>query len=387
VRVGVVHAASPVCGLGPVIESQNPSSLSAAVSARKGEHLAIIAGGDVASRTRPGWDDVRLVHQALPEIDLDDVDLSTWFLDRRLRYPLVIASMTGGHPDAFAVNRVLARAAAAYGLAMGVGSQRAGLRDPRQRDTYAVARQEAPDAFIIGNIGAPQLVPQGHTPALTFDEVREVVAMIRADALAVHLNALEEAVMPEGDRQARGVREAITRLSRALPIPLIGKETGAGLSTQSAMLLRSAGVQALDVGGLGGTSFSAVEGARAEQMGDRRGVRLGEVFREWGIPTAVSVVQAKPAGLPIIATGGVRTGLDAARAIALGATAVGVARPLLMAALEGYDAVAAWIEQFIVELRTALFLTGAANLSEVQRQPFVILGETAAWLRQLEPRD
>jgi isopentenyl-diphosphate delta-isomerase len=150
-------------------------------------------------------------------------------------------------------------------------------------------------------------------------------------------------------------------------------------------MLRAAGVQALDVGGLGGTSFSAVEGARAEQLGDGRGVRLGEVFREWGIPTAVSVVQAKPAGLPIIATGGVRTGLDAARAIALGATAVGVARPLLMAALEGYEAVAAWIEQFLSELRMALFLTGSPTLAALQRQPFVVLGETAAWLRQLEP--
>ena len=370
-----------------VIESQNPLSLSEAVSARKGEHLAIIAGRDVTSRTRPGWDDVRLVHQALPEIDLDDVDLTTRFLGRELRYPLVIASMTGGHPDAYSVNKILARAAAAYGLAMGVGSQRAGLRDPRQRETYAVVRQEAPDAFIIGNIGAPQLVSQGSTPPLTLDDVLEIVAMVRADALAVHLNALEEAVMPEGDRQARGVREAISQLAQSVPVPLIGKETGAGLSTQSAVALRAAGVQALDVGGLGGTSFSAVEGARAEQVGDRRGVRLGEVFREWGIPTAVSVVQSKSAGLPIIATGGVRSGLDAARAIALGATAVGVARPLLMAALEGYDAVAAWIEQFMSELRTALFLTGSPTLSALQRQPYVVLGETGAWLRQLEPRD
>lgn len=367
-----------------VIESQGYSSASETVSARKGEHLAIIAGRDVTSRTRPGWDDIRLVHQALPEIDLDEVDLSTEFLGRRLRAPLVIASMTGGHPDAYAINRALARAAATYGLAMGVGSQRAGLRDPRQRETYAVVRHEAPDAFIIGNIGAPQLVRQGRAQPLTLDEVQETVAMVRADALAVHLNALEEAVMPEGDRQARGVRDAITQLAASLSVPLIGKETGAGLSAQAALTLRDAGVQALDVGGLGGTSFSAVEGARAEQVGDRRGVRLGEVFREWGIPTAVSVAQARMAGLPIIATGGVRSGLDAARAIALGATAVGVARPLLMAALEGYEAVAAWIEQFIIELRTALFLTGSPSLAAFQQRPHVVLGETGEWLRQLD---
>jgi isopentenyl-diphosphate Delta-isomerase len=358
-----------------------------AVSARKGEHLAIIAGQEVTSRTGPGWDDVRLVHQALPDIDLDAVDTSVCLLGHRLRYPLIIASMTGGHRDAYSVNRVLSRAANTYGLAMGVGSQRAGLRDPRQRDTYAIVREEAPAAFIIGNIGAPQLIVQGATPPLSLDEIQDIVAMVRADALAVHLNALEEAVMPEGDRQARGVRAAIAALADALPIPVIGKETGAGLSTQAAMALRAAGVQALDVGGLGGTSFSAVEGARAARVGDQRGVRLGEVFREWGIPTAVSVVQAAPAGLPIIATGGVRTGLDAARAIALGATAVGVARPLLLAALDGYEAVAAWIEQFISELRTAMFLTGAATVTDLQRQPRVILGETAAWLRQLGPPD
>ncbi|MGE3267707.1 MAG: type 2 isopentenyl-diphosphate Delta-isomerase, partial [Chloroflexota bacterium] len=298
---------------------------------------------------------------------------------------LVIASMTGGHPAALAINRVLARAAQAYGLAMGVGSQRAALRDPGLRATYTVVRDEAPDAFIIGNIGAPQLVAQGGTPGLTHDDVAEVVAMVRADALAVHLNVLEEAVMTEGDRQARGVLQAISALGQTLKVPLIGKETGAGLSTDAALALRAAGVQALDVGGLGGTSFSAVEGVRAVHLGDGRGARLGEVFREWGIPTAVSIVQSRPAGLPIIATGGVRSGLDAARAIALGASAVGVARPLLLAALDGYEAVAAWIEQFIAELRTALFLSGSATLNDLRRRRPVILGETAQWLQQLVP--
>ncbi len=356
------------------------------ISARKAEHLSVIASQDVTSRTRPGWDDIHLLHAALPEVDLAEVDTTVGLFGHRLRYPLVIASMTGGHPTALAVNRVLARAAGAYGLAMGVGSQRAALRDRQLRETYAVVRQEAPDACIIGNIGAPQLIEQDGTPPLTHSDVAEIVAMVRADALAVHLNFLEEAVMTEGDRNARGCGAAIGRLARLLPVPLIGKETGAGLSTEAALLLRDAGVKALDVGGLGGTSFSAVEGARAQSTGDGRGVRLGEVFREWGIPTAVSVVQARPAGLPIIATGGVRTGLDAARALSLGATAVGVARPLLLAALDGYEAVAAWIEQFVAELQTAMFLTGAARLADLQRRPPIILGQTAEWLRQLERR-
>lgn len=367
--------------------SDELASAASQVSARKAEHLAVIAAHDVTSRTRPGWDDVHLLHAALPEVDLAEVDPSTVLLGRRLRYPLVIASMTGGHADALSVNRVLARAAATYGLAMGVGSQRAALRDRSLRRTYAVAREEAPDAFIIGNIGAPQLIDQDGTPPLSEADIAEVVAMVRADALAVHLNYLEEAVMPEGDRRARGCLAAIAGLARSSPVPLIGKETGAGLSAEAALLLRDAGVRALDVGGLGGTTFSAVEGARADAVGDRRGVRLGEVFREWGVPTAVSVVQARPTGLPIIATGGVRTGLDAARALALGAVAVGVARPLLLAALDGYEAVAAWIEQFVAELETAMFLTGAATVPELRRRQPVVLGATAEWLRQLERRD
>jgi isopentenyl-diphosphate delta-isomerase len=366
--------------------SDEPVSVTSQVSARKAEHLSVIASQNVTSRTAPGWDDIHLLHAALPEVDLSAVDTAVSLFGHRLRYPLVIASMTGGHPTALAVNRVLAQAAAAYGLAMGVGSQRAALRDRQLRETYAVVRQEAPDACIIGNIGAPQLVEQDGTPPLTHADVAEIIDMVRADALAVHLNFLEEAVMTEGDRNARGCRAAIARLARLLDVPIIGKETGAGLSAEAAVHLRDAGVQALDVGGLGGTSFSAVEGARATMAGDRRGTRLGDVFREWGIPTAVSVVQARRAELPIIATGGVRTGLDAARALALGATAVGVARPLLLAALDGYDAVAAWIEQFIAELQTAMFLTGAATPADLQRRPPIILGQTADWLRQLECR-
>ncbi len=366
--------------------SEELPSRSNLVSDRKAEHLEVIASRDVQSRTPAGWDDVRLVHRALPEIDLAEVDTGADLLGRRLRIPLVIASMTGGHSAALAVNRVLARAAETYGIAMGVGSQRAALRDSALQYTYAVVRQEAPGAFVSANIGAPQLVKQDGVPPLSQRDVEAIVQMVGADALAVHLNFLEEAVMTEGDRQARGCLAAISRLAGALTVPVIGKETGAGLSGEAALALRDAGVQALDVGGLGGTSFAAVEGARAEANGDARGARLGEVFRDWGLPTAVSVTEARRAGLPVIATGGVRSGLDAARAIALGASAVGVARPLLLAALDGYDAVAAWVEQFVAELRTAMFLTGAATLADLQRTPPVVLGETAAWLRQLDGR-
>jgi isopentenyl-diphosphate delta-isomerase len=360
-----------------------------AVQARKGDHLRLAAAADVEARTGAGWADVRLLHEALPVADRDAVDLGVDFLGRRLAAPLVIAGMTGGHPDASAVNTCLARAAQRYGVAMGVGSQRAAMRRPELTATYAVAREAAPGAFLIGNVGAPQLIPQvtpdgATTPPLSLTEVRAALDSLRADALAVHLNYLQETVQPEGDRRALGALEAIAGLVAGLPLPVIAKETGAGTSRRSARLLATTGVRALDVGGLGGTSFAAVEGLRAAQQGNETAARLGETFREWGIPTAVSVVAALPAGLPLIATGGIRNGLDAAKAIALGAGLVGVARPLLRACLEGGEAaVGRWIEAFLAELRAAVFLAGAAGVSDLRGRPRIILGETRAWLAQL----
>jgi isopentenyl-diphosphate Delta-isomerase len=354
-----------------------------AVAARKAEHLRVTATQDINTRAGPGWADVHLIHEALPEVDLDAVDLSVDFLGRRLPAPLVIAAMTGGHAAAREVNAVLARAAERHGLAMGVGSQRAALRNRDLAYTYAVVREQAPTAFLIANIGAPQLVEQASGQALGVPEAGAAAAMIQADALAIHLNFLEETVQPEGDRNAAGCADAIRRVVEGVAIPVMAKETGAGLSRAAALRLRDLGVRALDVGGVGGTSFAAVEGLRAAAQGDERGRRLGELLRDWGIPTAVSVLAAVPAGLPIVATGGVRSGLDAAKALALGASLVGVARPLLQAALEGDAAVDAWIEQFHHELRTVLFLTGSRSIAELRARPRVVLGETRAWLEQL----
>ena len=353
------------------------------VEARKGEHLRLAADGDVDARTGAGWSDVRLVHEALPEVDPDEVDLRVSFLGRQLAAPLLIAGMTGGHAAAAAVNSRLARAAARHGLAIGVGSQRAALRRPELVATYTVMREQAPQAFLLGNIGAAQLVPQDAGPPLSLAQVQNLVSALRADALAVHLNFLQETVQPEGDRRAAGVLDAIRKLVQELGVPVIAKETGAGLSRESARRLVDAGVAALDVGGLGGTSFAAVEGLRAGRQGDQRNQRLGEVFREWGIPTAVSVVAAAGLGRPVIATGGIRSGLDAARALALGATLAGVARPLLQAALQSDEAVNAWIEQFLAELRAAIFLSGARTAAGLRSRPRVILGETREWLAQL----
>jgi len=353
------------------------------VERRKGEHLTVAAYEDVEAKMGPGWGDVHLVHEALPRTDLSKVDLSVDFLGRGLRAPLVIAAMTGGHAMAAEVNRALARAAERHGLAMGLGSQRAALRKPELAHTYAVAREAAPTAFLIANIGAAQLVAQAKGAPIGEPELHAAIEMIRADALAIHLNFLEESVQTEGDRRASGVREAIARAVACSSVPVIAKETGAGIGRETALELAGVGFSALDVGGLGGTSFASVEAVRARSKGDMRGMRMGEVFRDWGMPTVVSILAAGKAGLPIIATGGVRSGLDAAKALALGASAVGVARPLLTAALEGDEAVDAWIAQFLDELRVAAFLTGCTSINELRSVARVVTGESRRWLDDL----
>jgi isopentenyl-diphosphate delta-isomerase len=244
-------------------------------------------------------------------------------------------------------------------------------------------REEAPDAFVIANIGAAQLIVQGDRPAMTLDQLRHLVDMVKANALAVHLNFLEESVQPEGDRAARGCAEAIAHLAEELEIPVIAKETGAGMSCSTAKRLSACGVKAVDVGGAGGTSFAIIERLRAERQGDKRGIALGATFGDWGIPTAVAVADCARAGLPVIATGGIRTGLDAGKALALGATAVGVGRPLLMAAVGGDSAVDAWVERFLLELRTVLQLTGCTRPDQLRDRPVIVGGRARRWMDDL----
>ena len=354
------------------------------ISSRKADHVRL-AGDPRSGGSDAGvFGDVTLVHSALPEIDLAAVDTGIDFLGRHLRLPLCIASMTGGYAGGGEINAILARTAERHGLAMGVGSQRAALRDPSLRDSYAVVRREAPNATLYANVGAAQLVRQGATPGLTVAEVRALAEMIGADAVIVHLNAVQELIQPEGDRNAAGWTDAIARLAADLGLPVIVKETGGGMSEMTARAIAGTGAAAIDVGGRGGTSFAMIEGLRAAEQGDERGARLGTLLADWGIPTAASVVVAARAGLPIIATGGVRSGLDAARAIAIGATAVGVARPLLQAAIdEGDDGAAAWVDRFGDEFASAMFLAGAASIDALQAAPVVVLGETRGWVDAL----
>ncbi len=367
----------------PATVSSTRADRAAEIERRKSEHLALASGDGVETPRPAGWEDVHLVHDALPRVDADQVDLSVDLLGHRLRLPLAITGMTGGHQAALEVNRVLASAAERHGLAFGVGSQRAALRDPALVPTYAVAREAAPTAFLIGNIGISQLLDQPGEPALRPDEIALVIDMVRADALAVHLNYLEEMVQPEGQTRARGADDALAALVGRSPIPIIAKETGAGIGRPTALRLADLGVRAIDVGGVGGTSFAAIEARRARDRDDHRRAQLGETFADWGLTTAVAVTAACATGLPIFATGGIRSGHDAAKALALGATVAGVGRPLLRAALRGEAAVDSWIAQFELELRAATFLSGAVAARDLRSVPRVVIGATREWIAQL----
>ncbi len=347
---------------------------------RKSDHVEICLRDDILSSTNY-WDDVQLIHCALPEVDLESVDTSTELLGVALGAPLVIASMTGGHGHGTVINENLAAAAAELRIPMGVGSQRPALEHPEYADTFTpIKDHDVP--LVIANIGAPQLIDQKEGRAVGADDIRGLMDLIDADVVAVHLNFLQEVAQPEGDTLAAGVLEAIAELSE--DIPIIAKETGAGISHTVAMELLEAGVKAIDVGGAGGTSFAAVEAVRSQERGLEELARLGWVFKDWGIPTPVSVIECSAVGLPIIATGGVRNGLDVARSLVLGASAAGVARAVLPAAVEGRAETLASIEAILRELRAAMFLVGVGNVPDMQVQEFILSDRLLAWLARFE---
>lgn len=340
---------------------------------RKADHLALCATNEVEFREKSTLlDDVRLVHAALPEMSVEDVDPSIELFGKRLRAPVVIAGMTGGTPEAAALNRDLARAAEHLGLAFGLGSQRAMVVHPEQAWTYRV-REVAPSVLLFGNIGMVQ------ARRMSTAAIREMLDTVGADALCVHLNPAMELVQPGGDRDFRGGLETLGRLARELGRPVIAKETGCGISRAVGRALVDAGVAGIDVSGAGGTSWVAVETRRAE--GAARS--LGEEFWDWGIPTGASVALCADLGVPIIATGGMRSGLDVARAIALGASAGGLAAPALRAQRSGgYEGAVALLERVVASLRTAMLLTGSRTVADLRRAPRVVTGELRLWLEQ-----
>lgn len=349
--------------------------MAADIRQRKADHIEVAASGRADHRRTTLLEEVQLVHQALPGLALGDVDVSTELLGRRLAAPLLITGMTGGTDEARAINRDLARAAQAVGVAFGVGSQRAMAERPELTASYEV-RDVAPDVFLLGNLGAVQAARYGVA------RVRELVDALGADALAIHLNPAQELVQESGDRDFRGALDAIGELAAGLGVPVLVKETGAGLSAQAAAAIAGAGVRAVDVSGAGGTSWTAVETRRAADASPARA--LGEELWDWGIPTAASAAVCARAGLEVVASGGLRTGLDVVRALALGARAGGMAAPVLRAQQAGGEAGArAFLEHIVDTVRAACLLTGCRRVADLATAPRVLGPNLRSWIEAL----
>lgn len=326
---------------------------------RKADHLRICLEDDVQSRTMSGLEQYRFTHVCLPELDFSELDLTTTFLGKTLAAPLLISSMTGGTDRAQTINFRLAAVAQAHQLAMGVGSQRVAVEQPDVAATFAV-RSVAPDILLFANLGAVQL-----NYRYGLDECRKAVDLLEADALILHLNPLQECVQTGGDTNFRGLFDKIATLCAQLPVPVIAKEVGNGISAVMAKRLLEVGVAAIDVAGAGGTSWAKVEAARAKDMRQRQ---LGATFADWGLPTAecITSIRAIAPQVPLIASGGLRNGLDAAKAIALGADLAGMAMPFLQAADESEAALHTLVDILKAELATTLFCTGNATFAALK---------------------
>ena len=333
--------------------------MSKVTAERKADHIRVNLEEDVDSGLIAGFEHLNFEHDAVPELDLGEIDLSQEFLGKTLAAPLLISSMTGGTEQAIEINRNLAKAAQAAGIAMGLGSQRVAIEDPSLADTFNM-RSFAPDALMFANLGAVQLnYGYGHV------EAQRAVDMIGADALMLHFNSLQEAVQPDGDTNFRNLLPKIEALVGAISVPVIAKEVGWGISAAAATRLVEAGITVIDVAGAGGTSWSQVEMHRATE---EKQADLASRFVDWGIPTAEAVRQVR-AALPntsIIASGGLRSGLDIAKSIAIGAQLGGMAGPFLRAAVDSTEAVSDLIDQTVRELRVCMFATGSADLEALK---------------------
>jgi isopentenyl-diphosphate delta-isomerase len=344
---------------------------------RKSDHIKISLNQNVQARkTTTGFEDIHFVHKALPEIDKQKIDLSTTVFGHKFAAPLIVGAITGGTMEATKINATIAEAVEELGLGMGVGSQRAAIEDKKLEKTFAVARKKAPNAFLIANIGGVQLV-NGYG----VKEVKKAIEMIEADAIAIHLNPLQEAVQPEGQTNFQGVLRKIGEIARELDKPVIVKETGAGIAAEDTKKLEDVGVEGIDVSGAGGTSWAAVEYYRAKERRNNFQHKLGDVFWDWGTPTATSLVEvAQTVRIPVIASGGIRDGVDVAKALALGASLTSLSQPVLQAAVKGVKDTEDVLSLLIEELRNVMFLVGADSVETLREVPLVVTGKTKEWL-------
>ncbi len=337
---------------------------------RKKEHINIIRFEDTSSCIKTGFDDIQLLPKTLPELDLSKISIETSFLGKKLSAPIIISSMTGGTHEAAEINARLARAAQKFNIAMSVGSQKAMINSLNLAYTYEV-RNYAPDILLIGNIGIDYLLSKD----FDINKLKLSLEQLKADALYIHINALQEIAQPEGIENFKGAFTKIRQVCKTLNFPVLIKEVGNGIDPNTAEHLQKMGVNIIDIAGGGGTSWAAVEGYR--------GSVTGEAFRNWGIPTCASLILCKKAiDIPVIASGGVRTGQDIIKSIVLGAKLAGIAKPLFLAAVKNQKTLDLEIERIISEIKTTMLLVGAKNLNELKKTRHVISGELKNYLDQ-----
>ena len=337
----------------------------APISSRKSDHIRINVDEDVDSSLSTGLEHYRFIHRALPELDLEIVDTSSYVFGKRLKAPLLISSMTGGTPEATAINQILAEAAQTTGVAMGLGSLRAAIENPDLAITYQV-RHIAPDCLLFANLGAVQL-----NYSYNVDDCQRAVDMIEADALILHFNALQEALQADGNTQFSGLAKKVAEVCRALSVPVIAKEVGWGFSKEDIRLLEQCGVSAIDVAGAGGTSWSQVEMHRTQ---NRYQAQLAAAFVDWGIPTVEAILNVRTLApnMNIFASGGLRSGVDIAKCIALGARLGGMAKPFLKSAVTSLDDTIQTILTIQQQIQVCMFASGAANLAELHVEKVLI---------------
>lgn len=354
------------------------------LSSRKQDHIELCCSTDeqVEMTISPGFEDICFIHRALPECNFNEIDPTVEFLNHRFAFPIFLSSMTGGTKEAKKINQKIALVAEQLNIGLSVGSQRSALINPACADSFSIVREMAPGAFIAANLGAAQFIKD-----FDISHAQQAIDMISADALILHLNPLQEVIQPEGKVHFKGLFSCIEELCDSLDVPIILKEVGSGIAYEEAKELVKVGVEGIEVAGAGGTSWAKIEALRAKSQDMPQKHLLGELFANWGIPTAISTIEVCSAvpEISIISSGGIRNGLQAAKALAIGADLVGMALPIIRKVKdEKENQLLLYLEQFIQELKTAMFLVGADSLGALKRVSLVIRGKTADWL---EARD
>ncbi len=347
---------------------------------RKDDHIKVSINENINSVSSTWLECVRFVHNSLPELNLKDIDISTEFLGKQIKAPIIIGALTGGTKLGLEINRKLAEAAEKFQIPLMVGSQRIQLEYPDIEKKFASIRKSAPNIPIIANLGISQLIQMKN-----LDSIEKIIHSIEADAIAIHLNPLQEIIQPEGETDFSNAMEKISQLNDYLKIPLIIKETGAGLSKNVSNNLIKAGIKYLDVSGLGGTSFAAVEYSRAKKQKNYLKSNVGNTFLDWGIPSAASIIETRAVAKDstiIIGSGGIRNGLEIAKSIAIGADISAIAQPFLKRAYNNSMEVESYIETLISELISSMFLTGCKEIKELKKTEYVILPPLSTWLEK-----